>query len=202
MIVILESREKELPSLGLSLLPIVLPIILIFIKAVVVIYLLKMYSEALTQVYHQIVSFLGHPCYCFSINVLISAYTHYYQKPIKIRLHFILKKVLKQLVLSYSNRCGGISAVLRDSGAGKTISRTDRKLYHFTNFNSIYRIDFSAFYSRFRYGCNDFHSCFNFSPANLRKYPVCQYAISRSSCYHGIAFLCYFNIVYSGWLTV
>lgn len=71
----IESREKkELPSLGLSLLPIVLPIILIFIKAVVHLFV-KDVPEALTSIPYQIVSFLGHPVIALALSVLISVYT-------------------------------------------------------------------------------------------------------------------------------
>lgn len=75
MIVILKVvRKKELPSLGLSLLPIVLPIVLIFIKAVVHLFV-KDVPEALTSIPYQIVSFLGHPVIVLALSVLISVYT-------------------------------------------------------------------------------------------------------------------------------
>ncbi len=97
MIVILKV-EKELPSLGLSLLPIVLLIVLIFIKAVVHLFVKDVPSIGKYTVSNRFIPWS--PCYCFSIK-RDNLFTHYYQKPIKYDCTSSSKKVLKQLVLSY-----------------------------------------------------------------------------------------------------
>ncbi|HHF1961209.1 TPA: GntP family permease [Haemophilus influenzae] len=119
----IESREKkELPSLGLSLLPIVLPIILIFIKAVVHLFV-KDVPEALTSIPYQIVSFLGHPVIALALSVLISVYT-LLPKADKNTTALHLEEGVKTagIILLVTGAGGALGAVLRDSGAGKQLA--------------------------------------------------------------------------------
>lgn len=119
----IESREKkELPSLGLSLLPIVLPIALIFIKAVVHLFV-KDVPEALASVPYQIVSFLGHPVIALALSVLISVYT-LLPKVDKNTTALHLEEGVKTagIILLVTGAGGALGAVLRDSGAGKQLA--------------------------------------------------------------------------------
>lgn len=119
----IESREKKaLPSLGLSLLPIVLPIALIFIKAVVHLFV-KDVPEALTSVPYQIVSFLGHPVIALALSVLISVYT-LLPKVDKNTTALHLEEGVKTagIILLVTGAGGALGAVLRDSGAGKQLA--------------------------------------------------------------------------------
>lgn len=119
----IESREKkELPSLGLSLLPIVLPIVLIFIKAVVHLFV-KDVPEALTSIPYQIVSFLGHPVIALALSVLISVYT-LLPKADKNTTALHLEEGVKTagIILLVTGAGGALGAVLRDSGAGKQLA--------------------------------------------------------------------------------
>lgn len=119
----IESREKKaLPSLGLSLLPIVLPIALIFIKAVVHLFV-KDLPEALTSVPYQIVSFLGHPVIALALSVLISVYT-LLPKVDKNTTALHLEEGVKTagIILLVTGAGGALGAVLRDSGAGKQLA--------------------------------------------------------------------------------
>ena len=119
----IESREKkELPSLGLSLLPIVLPIVLIFIKAVVHLFV-KDVPEALTSIPYQIVSFLGHPVIALALSVLISVYT-LLPKADKNTTALPLEEGVKTagIILLVTGAGGALGAVLRDSGAGKQLA--------------------------------------------------------------------------------
>lgn len=119
----IESREKkELPSLGLSLLPIVLPIVLIFIKAVVHLFV-KDVPEALASIPYQIVSFLGHPVIALALSVLISVYT-LLPKADKNTTALHLEEGVKTagIILLVTGAGGALGAVLRDSGAGKQLA--------------------------------------------------------------------------------
>lgn len=119
----IESREKkELPSLGLSLLPIVLPIALIFIKAVVHLFV-KDVPEALASMPYQIVSFLGHPVIALALSVLISVYT-LLPKVDKNTTALHLEEGVKTagIILLVTGAGGALGAVLRDSGAGKQLA--------------------------------------------------------------------------------
>ncbi|HHF3854666.1 TPA: GntP family permease [Haemophilus influenzae] len=115
----IESREKkELPSLGLSL----LPIVLIFIKAVAHLFV-KDVPEALTSIPYQIVSFLGHPVIALALSVLISVYT-LLPKADKNTTALHLEEGVKTagIILLVTGAGGALGAVLRDSGAGKQLA--------------------------------------------------------------------------------
>ncbi|QLB18139.1 GntT/GntP/DsdX family permease [Mannheimia granulomatis] len=119
----IESREKKnLPSLGLSLLPIVLPIGLIFIKAILDIVAKGNTEFAQTTVY-QFFAFVGHPMIALALSVLVSVYT-LLPKVDKDRTVLHLEEGVKTagIILLVTGAGGALGAVLRDSGAGKQLA--------------------------------------------------------------------------------
>ncbi|RGE48107.1 gluconate permease [Mannheimia granulomatis] len=119
----IESREKKnLPSLGLSLLPIVLPIGLIFIKAILDIVAKGNTEFAQTAVY-QFFAFVGHPMIALALSVLVSVYT-LLPKADKDTTALHLEEGVKTagIILLVTGAGGALGAVLRDSGAGKQLA--------------------------------------------------------------------------------
>ncbi|MGY4675259.1 GntT/GntP/DsdX family permease [Ursidibacter arcticus] len=119
----IESREKkELPSLGLSLLPILLPIGLIFIKAILG--LMTKENPALTEnSLYQFFNFIGHPMIALAISVLVAVYT-LLPKADKNTTALHLEEGVKTagIILLVTGAGGALGAVLRDSGAGKQLA--------------------------------------------------------------------------------
>lgn len=118
----IESRDKkELPSLTLSLLPIVLPIVLIFIKALLGLFA-KDTAFAENAIY-QIFSFLGHPIIALAISVLISVYT-LLPNTDKNTTALYLEEGVKTagIILLVTGAGGALGAVLRTSGAGAQLA--------------------------------------------------------------------------------
>ncbi|MGX2967061.1 GntT/GntP/DsdX family permease [Ursidibacter sp. B-7004-1] len=119
----IESREKkELPSLGLSLLPILLPIGLIFIKAILGLMTKK--NPALTEnALYQFFNFIGHPMIALAISVLVAVYT-LLPKADKNTTALHLEEGVKTagIILLVTGAGGALGAVLRDSGAGKQLA--------------------------------------------------------------------------------
>lgn len=119
----IESREKkDLPSLGLSLLPIILPIGLIFIKAILG--LMAKGTPTLTEnVVYQVFNFIGHPMIALAISVLVAVYT-LLPKVDKNTTALHLEEGVKTagIILLVTGAGGALGAVLRDSGAGKQLA--------------------------------------------------------------------------------
>ncbi|OZN24657.1 gluconate permease [Actinobacillus seminis] len=119
----IESREKKaLPSLGLSLLPIVLPIILIFIKAIFE--LVAKNNAAITEFSsYQVFAFIGNPIIALAISVLISVYT-LLPKIDKNTTALHLEEGVKTagIILLVTGAGGALGSVLRDSGAGAQLA--------------------------------------------------------------------------------
>ncbi|KAE9533748.1 gluconate permease [Ursidibacter arcticus] len=119
----IENREKkELPSLGLSLLPILLPIGLIFIKAILG--LMTKENPALTEnSLYQFFNFIGHPMIALAISVLVAVYT-LLPKADKNTTALHLEEGVKTagIILLVTGAGGALGAVLRDSGAGKQLA--------------------------------------------------------------------------------
>ncbi|MFY1026956.1 gluconate:H+ symporter [Actinobacillus seminis] len=119
----IESREKKaLPSLGLSLLPIVLPIILIFIKAIFE--LVAKNDAAITEFSsYQVFAFIGNPIIALAISVLISVYT-LLPKIDKNTTALHLEEGVKTagIILLVTGAGGALGSVLRDSGAGAQLA--------------------------------------------------------------------------------
>lgn len=119
----IESREKKaLPSLGLSLLPIVLPIILIFIKAI---FELVAKNDAAITAFssYQVLAFIGNPIIALAISVLISVYT-LLPKIDKNTTALHLEEGVKTagIILLVTGAGGALGSVLRDSGAGAQLA--------------------------------------------------------------------------------
>lgn len=119
----IESREKKaLPSLTLSLMPIVLPIGLIFIKAIFDLFLKNNPPLASSSIY-QFFAFVGHPMIALAISVLVAVYT-LLPKADKHTTALHLEEGVKTagIILLVTGAGGALGAVLRDSGAGKQLA--------------------------------------------------------------------------------
>ncbi|OOF82020.1 gluconate:H+ symporter [Rodentibacter caecimuris] len=117
-----KHEKKNLPSLGLSLLPIVLPILLIFIKAILDLAIKSSPAIAEMQIYH-FFAFIGHPMIALALSVLISVYT-LLPKVDKNTTALHLEEGVKTagIILLVTGAGGALGAVLRDSGAGKQLA--------------------------------------------------------------------------------
>ncbi|SPY38441.1 GntT/GntP/DsdX family permease [Pasteurella canis] len=119
----IESREKKnLPSLGLSLLPILLPIGLIFIKAILG--LMAKTNPALAEnTLYQVFNFIGHPMIALAISVLVAVYT-LLPNVDKTTTALHLEEGVKTagIILLVTGAGGALGAVLRESGAGKELA--------------------------------------------------------------------------------
>lgn len=119
----IESREnKNLPSLGLSMLPIVLPIALIFIKAMFDL-AAKGNAELSQSGIYQFFAFIGHPMIALALSVLVSVYT-LLPKADRDTTALHLEEGVKTagIILLVTGAGGALGAVLRDSGAGKQLA--------------------------------------------------------------------------------
>ncbi|WP_040976682.1 GntT/GntP/DsdX family permease [Necropsobacter massiliensis] len=118
-----QSREKkDLPSLSLSLLPIVLPIVLIFIKAILDL-VAKSNSGLSESLIYQAAAFLGHPIIALAISVLISVYA-LLPGADKNTTALYLEEGVKTagIILLVTGAGGALGAVLRESGAGAQLA--------------------------------------------------------------------------------
>ncbi len=117
-----EKATKQLPSLTASLMPIIIPIILIFIKAVVGI-MLKGNPDLLPGLLIEIINFVGSPVVALAISLLIAIYT----------LSGLLTKdeTIDRLedgiqacgiILLVTGAGGALGEVLRHSGTGDAIA--------------------------------------------------------------------------------
>ncbi|MER2472388.1 GntP family permease [Photorhabdus laumondii] len=120
-----EKANKPLPSLFLSLLPIIVPIVLIFIKAING---LLLNTETLTgqenNFYFQAVDFLGAPVIALAISVLLAVYT---LMP-KANKHEVIDRLEEGLqaagiILLVTGAGGALGAVLRESGTGTILAQ-------------------------------------------------------------------------------
>lgn len=119
----IESREnKNLPSLGLSLLPIVLPIGLIFIKAIASL-VVKGNEEMSKSAVYALIEFVGHPMIALAIGTLIAVYT-LLPKVDKHTTALHLEEGVKSagIILLVTGAGGALGAVLRSSGAGAALA--------------------------------------------------------------------------------
>lgn len=119
-----EKINKSLPGLMLSLLPILVPIILIFMKAVL---------NALPQIFDlewlaelsvvQLFNFIGTPIMALAISVLLAVYTlvpHLDRKATSTRLEEGLQSA--GIILMVTGAGGALGAVVRDSGTGNELA--------------------------------------------------------------------------------
>lgn len=117
-----KHEKKNLPSLGLSLLPIVLPIMLIFIKAILDLAIKNSPAIEEMKIYH-FFAFIGHPMIALALSVLIAVYT-LLPKVDKNTTALHLEEGVKTagIILLVTGAGGALGAVLRDSGAGKQLA--------------------------------------------------------------------------------
>lgn len=121
---IAEKEKKDLPSLTLSMLPIVLPIVLIFIKAIVDLLIKQGVAPEMANGYfYQIITFVGSPIIALALSVLVSVYT-LLPNVDKNTTALHLEEGVKTagIILLVTGAGGALGAVLRDSGAGKQLA--------------------------------------------------------------------------------
>lgn len=119
-----EKANKPLPSLFLSLLPIVTPILLIFINAINGLILKTESFQGMEgNWYFQTFEFLGAPIIALSISVLISIYT-LMPKATKEEVIDRMEEGLQAagIILLVTGAGGALGAVLRDSGTGNILA--------------------------------------------------------------------------------
>ena len=133
-----QQEAKKLPSLFLSLLPIVLPIALIFIKAIVdIVAKTTMTDEAALQAFqagglYQTVAFIGHPIVALAISVLIAVYTLLPKTSARETAIYLEEGVTSAgIILLVTGAGGALGAILRDSGAGKELAEHVATLMRF-----------------------------------------------------------------------
>ncbi|MFB9998606.1 GntP family permease [Providencia rustigianii] len=119
-----EKANKPLPSLFLSLLPIITPILLIFINAINGLLLKTSTFQGMDDNwYFQSFQFLGAPIIALSISVLISVYT-LMPKASKEEVIDRMEEGLQAagIILLVTGAGGALGAVLRDSGTGNILA--------------------------------------------------------------------------------
>ena len=125
-----KQQAKSLPSLFLSMLPIVLPIVLIFAKAIVD--LVGKYSfpteEALKAfqagAFYQTIAFVGNPIIALAISVLVAVYTLLPRTSVHDTAKYLEEGVTSAgIILLVTGAGGALGAILRDSGAGKEMAQ-------------------------------------------------------------------------------
>jgi H+/gluconate symporter-like permease len=120
----LKSVEKKLPSLTLSLLPIVVPILLILIKALISFFPLQDVAEG-TVVYWlvQVFNFLGTPMIALCVSTLLAVYTlvpTLNKQQTSARLEEGLQSA--GIILLVTGAGGALGFVVRESGAGTLLA--------------------------------------------------------------------------------
>lgn len=117
------EREKQLPSLGKSIAPILVPIILIFLNTGST-FLVRMSDDPAlaTSWAVQAASFIGNPVIAVGIGLLLSIYTLMPGSPREEVLGQMEKGVeAAGIILLVTGAGGALGAVLRESGAGDVI---------------------------------------------------------------------------------
>ncbi len=119
-----EKEEKDLPSLLLSILPILIPIILIFLDTTMnMLSKLPSFAAVPSSFVGEIISFLGSPIIALSISVLVAVYTlmpHQNKAETTDRLEEGLQSA--GIILLVTGAGGALGAVLRESGTGTLIA--------------------------------------------------------------------------------
>ena len=116
-----DEREAELPPLWLSMLPILLPILLIFANTLVgVIAKLDAGSTLPQSLFGQAVAFLGNPVIAVGLGVIAALYGLVPRRPRDEVIAEMEKGVESAgIILLVTGAGGALGAVLRDSGAGQ-----------------------------------------------------------------------------------
>ncbi|WP_340619737.1 GntP family permease [Xenorhabdus siamensis] len=125
-----EKANKSLPNLFFSLLPIIVPITLILIKAINNILLgTEVITRKEKNIYFQFIDFVGSPIIALSISVLLAIYI---LMP-KIRKEDIIGHLETGLqtagiILLVTGAGGALGTVLRESGTGELLAQNIAKL--------------------------------------------------------------------------
>ncbi|MFQ2253059.1 gluconate:H+ symporter [Aeromonas sp. DNRA1] len=119
-----DKEGKTLPSLTLSLLPILVPIVLIFLKAIfTTLATLEGMDGLMENPLVQGINFIGAPIIALAISVLLAVYTlvpHMDRHATAARLEEGLQSA--GIILLVTGAGGALGAVLRDSGAGQQLA--------------------------------------------------------------------------------
>jgi gluconate transporter len=119
-----ETSNHPRPSLALSLLPIVVPILLIFIKAIInIIPSLAEATDPVTPVVVSIFSFIGAPIIALSISTLLAVYLlipYLDRQATAARLEEGLQSA--GIILMVTGAGGALGVVVRESGAGTILA--------------------------------------------------------------------------------
>lgn len=118
-----DDRDRPLPGLLLSWLPIAVPIALIFIKATLGLFPALRRSGDTMKIIAEAFNFLGTPIIALSVSTLIAVYTlvpWLDRKKTNARLEEGLQAA--GIILMVTGAGGALGAVLRDSGAGTTLA--------------------------------------------------------------------------------
>ena len=111
-----DERNKELPSLFLSLLPIVLPIVLIFLNTTLT-------ALELTEGWYDYIIFLGKPIIAVGLSLIVAIYglaRHWKREDTLARMEEGMNSV--GVILLITGGGGAFGYVLRESGAGDYIA--------------------------------------------------------------------------------
>ncbi len=125
-----EERQKELPSLFLSILPLVLPIVLIFLNTLAT-FAVKMSGdpEMANAFLVQFFSFVGNPVIAVGLGLLVAVYTLIPDVPRSDAISYMEQGVESAgIILLVTGAGGALGAVLRASGAGDVIGASVAEL--------------------------------------------------------------------------
>jgi gluconate transporter len=119
------QTHEHLPGIMRSLIPIVVPIILIFLKALLNFFpQLTGHTAPLIQIFVGLIDFAGAPIIALSISTIIAVYTlvpHLDRKATSLRLEEGLQSA--GIILLVTGAGGALGAVVRDSGAGTELAK-------------------------------------------------------------------------------
>jgi GntP family gluconate:H+ symporter len=124
-----DKSERPLPSLSLSLLPIVVPILLIFLKAFINLFDAPLPEEKLLFSVLQVFIFCGTPIIALSISTLLAVYLlvpYLDRHATSSRLEEGLQSA--GIILMVTGAGGALGAVVRDSGVGDQLAQQIIKL--------------------------------------------------------------------------
>lgn len=114
---IINERAKELPSFARSMLPILIPIILIFVNT-------TLSALELKEGFYGVLIFLGQPIIAVALGVIVSIYTLAGQLSRKETLEEMEKGIQDAgIILLVTGAGGALGNVLRTSGAGDYIAQ-------------------------------------------------------------------------------
>ncbi|PZX51144.1 GntP family permease [Cereibacter changlensis] len=120
------ARQKVLPSLGLSVLPLVLPIALIFLNTIATTVVKASDDPELANtLIVQAMSFFGNPVIAVAMGLLVAIYTLLPGRPREEVLGYMEQGVESAgIILLVTGAGGALGSVLRDSGAGDVIGQS------------------------------------------------------------------------------